>query len=195
MPDVLTSGSVDVAGTMIGAVSREDLLPRPTVAAGQLLVALRSSGLHTNGYSLARKVVSGEDLGQALPGGEGETVGEALLEPHRSYLGPLSAALDQKLIQALAHITGGGIIDNLPRVLPEGCGAEVRTDSWQWPPLFTHLANLAGLTPEESHQIFNLGVGMIAIVNPSDLDAVQQAIPEPSTVIGEVVSGDGVTLI
>lgn len=195
MPDVLTSGSVDVSGTMVGAVSRNQLLPKPTVVPGQLLVALGSSGLHTNGYSLARKVVSGEDLTQALPGGAGETVGEALLEPHRSYLQPLSAALDQNLIQALAHITGGGIIDNLPRVLPDGCGARVDTNSWQWPPLFTHLAKLAGLTKNESHQIFNLGVGMIAIIEPNDLDAFQAAIPEPTTVIGEVTAGDGVTLV
>ncbi len=195
MPDVLTSGSVDVSGTMIGAVSRQDLLPKPTVAPGQILVALGSSGLHTNGYSLARKVVSGEDLSSPLPGGNGETVGEALLEPHRSYLEPLSDALDQDLIQALAHITGGGIIDNLPRVLPEGCGAQVETGSWEWPPLFTHLARLAGLTKHESHQIFNLGVGMIAIVEPGDLEAFQKAVPEPTTVIGEVIAGSGVTLI
>ncbi len=194
MPDVLTSGAVDIAGTLIGAVDRAKLLPRPTIEAGHLLLGLGSSGLHTNGYSLARKVMSGMDLLDPLPGAEDTTLGEALLAVHRSYLQPLSAALDADLIQGLAHITGGGLVDNLPRVLPDGCGAVIETSSWNRPPLFNFLVSMAGLNKIEAHQILNMGIGMVAIVDPTDLDAAQAAIPETTKVIGRVVDGEGVTI-
>ena len=198
MPDVLTHGAVDISGTMVGAVDRARLLPRASIEPGDLLVGLSSSGLHTNGYSLARKVLSGEDLSEPVPGldpkAEQVTIGEALLAVHRSYLGPLSIALDQDLVQGLAHITGGGLIDNLPRVLPDGCGAVIDTSSWKWPPLFTFLAGRAGLDKLEAHRVFNLGIGMVAVVRPDDLDRAQQAIPEPTKVIGRVVPGRGVAL-
>ncbi len=194
MPDVLTHGAVDIAGTLIGVVDRPKLLPRPTIEPGHVLVGLASSGLHTNGYSLARKVLSGMDLNAPLPGAEESSIGEALLAVHRSYLAPLRAALDQELIQGLAHITGGGLIDNLPRVLPEGCGAVIETSSWTRPPLFKFLVGLAGLNKHEAHQILNMGIGMVVIVAPDDLEALQAAIPESTDVIGRVVEGDGVTL-
>lgn len=194
MPDVLTSGAVDIAGTLIGAVDRSKLLPRPTIEPGHLLIGLASSGLHTNGYSLARKVLSGMDLHDPLPGADGTTIGEALLAVHRSYLEPLQVALEADLIQGLAHITGGGLVDNLPRVLPDGCGAVIETSSWNRPPLFKFLVGLAGLNKIEAHQILNMGIGMVAIIAPSDLEAVQQAIPEPTRVIGQVVEGQGVTI-
>ena len=130
MPDVLTPSSVDVSGTVIGAVDRADLLPTGSIAPGHLLVGLASSGLHTNGYSLARKVFSGMDLNDPLPGGAGESIGDALLAVHRSYLGPLSLALEASLVDGLAHITGGGFVDNLPRILPPGCGAKIDTTAW-----------------------------------------------------------------
>ncbi|MEM7275309.1 MAG: phosphoribosylamine--glycine ligase [Actinomycetota bacterium] len=194
MPDVLTSGAVDIAGTLVGVVDRSRLLPRPTIEPGHVLLGLGSSGLHTNGYSLARKVLSGTDLAIALPGSTGETIGQALLAVHRSYLGPLSAALDADLIQGLAHITGGGLVDNLPRVLPPGCGAVIDTASWPRPPLFKFLVGLAGLNKIEAHQILNMGIGMVAIVAPEDLERAQATIPEQTRVIGRVVEGEGVAL-
>ncbi len=194
MPDVLTHGAVDIAGTLIGVVDRPKLLPRPTIEPGHVLVGLASSGLHTNGYSLARKVLSGMDLKAPLPGADESSIGEALLAVHRSYLAPLRAALDQDLIQGLAHITGGGLVDNLPRVLPEGCGAVIDTSSWTRPPLFKFLVGLAGLTKHEAHQILNMGIGMVVIVAPDDLEALQAAIPESTSVIGRVTEGEGVTL-
>jgi phosphoribosylamine--glycine ligase/phosphoribosylformylglycinamidine cyclo-ligase len=194
MPDVLTHGAVDIAGTLIGVVDRSKLLPRATIEPGHLLVGLSSSGLHTNGYSLARKVLSGIDLRTPLPESEETTIGEALLAVHRSYLAPLRAALDQDLVQGLAHITGGGLVDNLPRVLPDGCGAVIETSSWNRPPLFKFLVGLAGLNKHEAHQILNMGIGMVVIVAPEDLDALQQAIPESTKVIGKVTEGEGVTL-
>ena len=195
MPDVLSAGSVDIAGTLIGVVDRPKLLPRPTIEPGHMLIGLGSSGLHTNGYSLARKVLSGTDLDISLPGSTGESIGQALLAVHRSYLGPLSAALDADLIQGLAHITGGGLVDNLPRVLPAGCGAVIDTSSWPRPPLFKFLVGLAGLNKIEAHQILNMGIGMVAIVAPDDLERAQATIPEQTRVIGRVVEGEGVALL
>ena len=198
MPDVLASGSVDVSGTMVGVVERAKLLPRPSIRPGHVLLGLRSSGLHTNGFSLARKVLSGTDLSEPLPDGDGlpssPSIGQALVAPHRSYLTPLAAALESRLIHGLAHITGGGLIDNLPRVLPDGCGAVIDTDAWQWPSLFKLIVNKAGLNKIEAHQIFNLGIGMVAVVAPGDVADVQRLIPEPTTVIGRVVPGRHVAL-
>ncbi len=194
MPDVLTDGSVDVSGTMVGVVERSQLLPKPSIAPGHVLVGLRSSGLHTNGYSLARKVVSGRDLNEAVPGGEGETLAEALLAPHRSYLAPLKKVLNDGLADGLAHITGGGLVDNLPRVLPSGCGAVVATDSWTWPPIFAHLVAAGGLTKIEAYRTLNLGIGMVVVAAPDKVEKVQAAIAEPTVIIGRIVAGDGVAL-
>ncbi|MDH3296135.1 MAG: AIR synthase-related protein, partial [Acidimicrobiia bacterium] len=181
---------------------------------GHRLIGLRSSGLHTNGYSLARKVFSGRDLEEILPLGDGEyepvsgrdsddrsgsgsgerTLGQALVAPHRSYLEPLAAVLETDLVAGLAHITGGGLIDNIPRVLPDGCGAVIDTKAWKWPPLFDRIVRLGGLNRVEAHQILNLGIGMVVVVAPDDAAEVQRLIPEPTMVIGRVVAGRDVSL-
>ncbi len=194
MPGVLTEGSVDVSGTMVGVVERSDLLPRQTIAPGHVLVGLRSSGLHTNGYSLARRLVAGRDLDDPVPGGEGETFAQALLAPHRSYLAPLAKALEAGVIDGLAHITGGGLIDNLPRVLPDGCGATVDTGAWKWPAIFTFLVEEGGLDQKEAFQTLNLGVGMVVIVAPDRVEELEEAIAEPTFVMGAVTKGHGVNL-
>ncbi|MDH3299669.1 MAG: phosphoribosylformylglycinamidine cyclo-ligase [Acidimicrobiia bacterium] len=206
MPDVLASGAVDVSGTMVGVVERARLLPRSSIGPGHRLIGLRSSGLHTNGYSLARKVFSGADLTEPLPvdtdggwigadhDGDQRSIGRALVEPHRSYLYPLLPALEADLIDGLAHITGGGLIDNIPRVLPDGCGAVIDTSSWTWPPLFRMLVAQGGLNRVEAHQILNLGIGMVAVVAADKVDDVRARIPEPTAVIGRVVSGRDVSL-
>ncbi len=189
MPDVLVAGAVDISGTLVGAVERGRLLPRPGIAPGHVLVGLASSGLHTNGYSLARKVVAELDLRQPLPGGDGESIGDALLAVHRSYLAPLSAALDADLIDGLAHITGGGLIDNLPRILPDGCGATIDRNSWIVPPLFQFIISRSGLDPVESLNFLNCGIGMVAVVAPANVEAVRAAIPEETWIIGHVTEG------
>ncbi len=194
MPDVLTQGAVDVSGTLVGVVERTNLLPRAGIAPGHVLVGLASSGLHTNGYSLARKVLSELDLADPLPGDEGVSIGEALLAVHRSYLWPLTPALDAGLIDGMAHITGGGLVDNLPRILPDGCGAVVDSTAWPRPPLFRLLVNKAGLNKFEAHQILNMGIGMVVVVSDDQAEALQAAIQEPTWIIGRVVAGDGVTI-
>ncbi|MEM9564050.1 MAG: phosphoribosylamine--glycine ligase [Actinomycetota bacterium] len=194
MPDVLTQGAVDIAGTLVGAVERARLLPRAGIEPGHQLVGLASSGLHTNGYSLARKVLSEINLGDPLPDGDGISVADALLAIHRSYLRPLAPALDADLIDGLAHITGGGLVDNLPRILPDGCGARIDSSSWPRPPLFQFLVKMAGLNKVEAHQILNMGIGMVAVVAEDKVEAVRQAIPETTWVIGRVVPGRGVTI-
>ncbi len=194
MPDVLASGAVDISGTMIGVVDRSRLLPKEEIKPGYVLVGLASSGLHTNGYTLARKVFSGTDLSEPLLGGNGESVGAALMATHRNYEPVLARALERDLVAGMAHITGGGLIDNLPRVLPDGCGAVVDTESWSWPPLFRILVNSAGMNRIEAHQVFNLGIGMVLIVAPDRVEELRGSIDEETWVIGRIVDGQDVAL-
>jgi phosphoribosylaminoimidazole synthetase len=194
MPGVLTAGAVDIAGTMVGAVDRANLLPAAGIAAGHALIGLKSSGLHTNGYSLARKVVEGKDLEALLPGGAGESLFQALLATHRSYLSPLRDALATGKVAALAHITGGGLVDNLPRVLPDDLGAFIDTSAWTQPALFQYLIKQAELSRDDAHQILNCGIGMVVVCAPDDLAEVQAAIPEETFVIGEVTATPGIVL-
>jgi phosphoribosylaminoimidazole synthetase len=191
MPGVFTDGAVDIAGTMVGAVGRAQLLPKAGIEPGHALIGVASSGLHTNGYSLARKVAESYELTDPLPGGDGISIGDALCAPHRSYHGVLAKVLDQDLLLAMAHITGGGMQDNLPRVLPDGVGATVDVSAWERPPLFQWLIDGADLTIDDAHQIFNCGVGMVLVVRPDDVAAVQAAIAEPTWVNGETVAHDG----
>jgi len=195
MGDLLTTGSVDISGTLVGVVEKANLLPKASIQPGHLLIGLASSGLHTNGYSLARKIVSGTDLNSQLPGGKGQSIGEALLAVHRSYLPSLEAAIDADLIDGLAHITGGGIFENLPRVLPDGCGADVDTSSWKWPPIFEYLVSLSGIDQNEAYRVFNLGIGMVAVIDPAKLEDAIDVIDERVKVIGRVTIGEGVNLI
>ena len=193
MPGVFSEGSVDIAGTMVGAVSRSKLLPKAGIQAGHVLVGVASSGLHTNGYSLARHVVGDTPLTDPLPGGEGESIGAALCATHRSYHGVLADVIQQDLLMAMAHITGGGMQDNLPRVLPDDIGATVDVRAWPRPPLFDWLIQGADLAVDDAHQIFNCGIGMVLIVAPEHVAAVQSAIDEPTWVIGATVAYDGTT--
>jgi len=193
VPGLITPDGVDVAGTMVGAVDRHDLLPSPGVGAGDVLIGLASSGLHTNGYSLARKLGAAFGYDRPVPGSE-VPLGEALLAPHRSYLAPLADALEAGVVKALAHLTGGGFQDNIPRCLPVGLGARVDTSSWTTPPLFEWLQEAAGISSEEAHRIWNMGIGMVAIVSPDDVDTFCSAVPEATFVIGSVTDGPGVDL-
>lgn len=169
MPGIYAEGDYDLAGTIVGVVDRPKLLDGSHVAEGDLLVGLPSSGLHTNGYSLARKIFF-EDLGLA-PQGEvpelGCTVAEALLAVHRSYLKPVFPLVEDLLLSAMAHITGGGFTDNIPRVLPPNLDAVVHPEAWSWPPLFKFLRDKGRVSPSEMLRVFNCGIGMVLIVPPA----------------------------
>ena len=197
MPGTYAEDDYDLAGFIVGVVEREKALPRG-VREGDVLLGLPSAGLHTNGYSLARKVffeVLGHRVDTVLPE-LGTTIGAALLAPHRSYLAPLEPLLARDKIRALAHITGGGFPGNIPRVLPDGLGARLHRGSWQVPQLFRLIQKGGNVSDEEMERTFNMGIGMVVVVSPSDLHDVEHSLErrgETSHVIGSVVRGSGVS--
>jgi phosphoribosylformylglycinamidine cyclo-ligase len=168
MPDTYLPEALDLAGCMLGVVPEGRLLDGRAVRAGDVLLGLAADGLHTNGYSLARAVLarSGLGLGDRLPGGSGETLGEALLAPHRWYGPALTPALDERRVHALAHVTGGGIAGNLVRVLPPGCRARVHAAAWPRPVVFRWLLSDGEVPEEDARSAFNLGVGMVVVCAP-----------------------------
>jgi phosphoribosylformylglycinamidine cyclo-ligase len=198
MPGVYAEGEVDVAGTIVGVVDEADLLPRlDAMAAGDVLIGLRSSGLHTNGYSLARKVcfeLEKLDINDLLPG-TSQTVAQALLAIHRSYLALVMPLVKAGQLLAMAHITGGGLTDNIPRVLPKSLDAEIDTQSWEIPTLFRFLMEKGGLGIDDARQALNLGVGMVLMVKAERVAQVLaelHAAEEPAWVMGRLVKGSGV---
>jgi phosphoribosylformylglycinamidine cyclo-ligase len=216
MPDFYGPGEYDLAGFIVGVVSRDRILDGSRVREGDVLLGLPSSGLHTNGYTLARKIVferAGLGVDDPMPGleasgagtGDGpgaardpgsESVGQALLRVHRTYLPVLAEELERGTIRALAHITGGGIPGNLPRSLPEGLGAEIRRDSWEIPSLFRSLAELGNVDEDEMFRVFNMGVGMIVAVALEQADPVLERLRgrgEGAWQLGRVVAGEGVS--
>jgi len=189
MPGVYTEGSFDVAGTLVGVVDHAEMLPRSGIGAGDVLVGLGSSGPHTNGYSLLRKLFQWIPL-HAQPAPLDRPLVDALLQPHRSYLNVLEPVLNHRGLKALAHITGGGLIENLPRVFPDGVGARVRLGSWPVPPLFQLVRELAtGMSTVELHRTLNMGVGMVLVCDRHEAQDIRAAIDEPTWVIGELVEG------
>ncbi len=189
MPGVYAPGAFDVAGTLVGVAERDQLLPRADVGVGDVLIGLAASGPHTNGYSLLRKVFAWIPM-DVTPDGLDRSLGAALLEPHRSYLDVLRPALATGRVKALAHITGGGLVENLPRVLPEGVEASIRLGSWPVPPLFRLVRELTpNIDAMELHRTLNMGVGMVVVCAAVDADAVRASISEQTWVIGEVTAG------
>jgi phosphoribosylformylglycinamidine cyclo-ligase len=196
MPGFYADGEYDVAGFIVGAVDRAQIINGAAITAGDVLIGLPSNGLHTNGYSLARKVAF-ETLklkADSHVPDLGETVGEALLRTHRSYLPVIRPLLGKNMIKGMAHITGGGITDNLPRVLPAGTAARVNRGSWRVPAIFRWIGE-SGRVPEyDLRRALNMGIGLILVVAAKDVDAVRQALLNAgeanSVVIGDVVAGD-----
>ncbi|HUF98819.1 MAG TPA: phosphoribosylamine--glycine ligase [Ilumatobacter sp.] len=189
MPGVYAPGAFDIAGTLIGLAERSEILPRDDVAAGDALIGVGSSGPHTNGYSFLRKLFDWVPM-DVVPTGFDTTLGDALLEPHRSYLHVLDLALKSGKVKALAHITGGGLPENLPRVLPDGVDAEIALGSWPRGPLFDLVAELAtGVDVHELHRMLNMGIGMVIVCADQDIAAVQACIDEPTWEIGRLVRG------
>jgi phosphoribosylformylglycinamidine cyclo-ligase len=185
MPGVYASGEFDVAGTIVGVAERAALLPRPGLRAADVLIGLRSSGPHTNGYSLIRRVFAGVALDKVFPE-LGRPLAEVLLAPHRSYLNVIPPGTP---IKALAHLTGGGFFENIPRALPEGLGAVVRRGAWPVPPVFQLIQQHGEVDEAEMYHVFNMGIGLVAVVAPADVAAVQAALGEETFVIGELTAG------
>lgn len=192
MPGLYAPGHFDLAGTIVGVVEEEEALHGDAVRPGDALLGYASTGLHTNGYTLARRIAEDDlHLGvhDQLPG-IGQTVAEAFLAVHRSYARAVRPVLGR--VHALAHITGGGIPGNLPRVLPAGCGAVVEARAWEWPPLFRLLQEAGKVSTGEMRDVFNLGVGMIAVLPADQVSAAQRAASADgiaSWVIGRVEAG------
>jgi phosphoribosylformylglycinamidine cyclo-ligase len=198
MPGFYADGEYDLAGFIVGRVERARVIDGRGVTAGDVLVGLPSSGLHTNGYSLARSIVF-EELGLTVDSRVpelGATVADALLEPHRSYLGIVRPLIERGRIKGMAHITGGGITDNVPRVLPNGIGAVVRRRAWDVPPLFRFLVGAGRVPDQDAMRTFNMGIGLVLIVAPSDVDAtvgeLRAAGEHGARVIGTTVRGEGI---
>ena len=191
MPGVYAPGAFDIAGTLIGVVERSELLPRQDLQPGDVLIGLASNGPHTNGYSLLRTVFEWLPM-DATPAGMDRPLGDALLEPHRNYLPVLDGVLRAGKVKALAHITGGGLPENLPRVLPDSCDAVVHLDAWPVPALFRLVREAAtGLDQHELYRTLNMGIGMVVVCAAGDVDTVQRSVSEPTWVIGELVPGSG----
>ena len=197
MPGFYADGEYDIAGFIVGVVDRSKLVDGNAIVPGDVLIGLPSTGLHTNGYSLARRVffeVAGwkpETFVAELHA----TIGDALLATHRSYLPLVRPLLERDYVKGLAHITGGGLTENLPRILPEGCGAEIDRRAWTVPPLFKLLQLRGGVKDDEMFRAFNMGIGMVVVCAPRDTERVMNALAregEPHAVrIGFVVAGSG----
>ncbi len=194
MPGFYAEGEYDVAGFIVGVVARAKVIDGSRVEPGDVLLGLPSAGLHTNGYSLARKLffeVAGYAVDARLDA-LGGTVGEALLRPHLSYLRPLEGLLDTGAVKALAHVTGGGLLENVPRVLPEGTAVEIRKGSWPVPALFRVMQELGNVSEAEMHRTFNMGVGMVVVCSAADALAVKahlENLGETCQTIGRVTRG------
>ncbi len=184
-----TPEDYDLVGFIIGVVEKDKIIRGETITAGDAVIGLPSSGLHTNGYSLVRKIF-GEtraDLDTHYPE-LGRTLGEELLEPHRCYYNQLKPLLP--IIKGMAHITGGGLIDNVPRVLAEGLTAQLNSQAWMVLPIFQLIQQRGNVDRQEMYRVFNMGIGMVIICSPSDVSQITQTLPE-AKVIGEVVKQKG----
>ena len=190
MPGFYADGEYDVAGFIVGVVDREKIIDGKTIAPGDVALALPSVGLHTNGYSLARKLFFA-DAGfspDTFDHDLGETIGAALLKSHLSYLRTLDGELDSGRIKGLAHMTGGGLLENIPRILPDGTAVEIRRDSWPVLPIFKLMQRLGNVAEAEMFRTFNMGVGMVVVCAPGEAASLQQAL-QPCYEIGRVTSG------
>ena len=196
MPGLYSGKDYDLGGFAVGAVERDAILPRADIAPGDVILGLASDGIHSNGYSLVRRIVerSGLTYGDASPFGDG-TLGEALMVPTRIYVKPVLAALKAHPgIKALAHITGGGFTENLPRVLPDACGAVIDLDAVTVPPVFKWLAKTGNVAEREMLRTFNCGVGMMVVVKAEEAEAIAATFSQEgvaAAVIGQVTARDG----
>ena len=195
MPDFYSAGEYDIAGFIVGVADREKIIDGKGIVSGDVLLALPSVGLHTNGYSLARKLffeVAGHEPDTRLDE-LSANIGEALLREHVSYLQPLDGLLDSGMIKGLAHITGGGLIDNIPRILPEGVAVEIDKGSWPVLPIFELMQEIGNVSEAEMYRTFNMGTGMVIATAASDVEAVKSHLQQQDAAvyqIGRVIKGN-----
>ncbi len=197
MPGFYADGEYDIGGFIVGAVEKASIIDGRRIVAGDVLIGLPSTGLHTNGYSLARKVLF--DVAGLAPATYvdelGASVGAALLETHRSYLPVIRPLLGSGRVKGMAHITGGGITENLPRVLPDGCAADIERRAWSVPPIFSLIQRWGGISDSEMLRAFNMGIGLIVVCSAADAVAVLGALREAgepqAVIIGHVGPGAG----
>ena len=205
MPGLYAPGDYDLAGFIVGVVERGKILDNNSIEAGDAILGLPSSGMHTNGYSLVRRVFALDREGSASLNvfypELGRTLGEELLEPHRCYYPLLKSLLpcgagwrneerEKPVIKGMAHITGGGLIDNVARILPRGVAAQFRSDAWSVLPIFSLIQKRGNVEQDEMYRVFNMGIGMVLVCSPSHVDEIVASAPE-ATLIGEVVKGRG----
>jgi len=194
MPGVYEPGEIDIAGTIIGAVERGKVITGKHITLGDVLLALPSSGLHTNGYSLARKVLA--EMDWSSPNETlGGSIGEVLLTTHRSYLTEIEKLWTAEIAtHGLAHITGGGVVENLPRILKTGLGAQIKRGTWVEPPIFDLIQKSGNVRDAEMFRVFNMGIGMVIVVPAEQADKALEICPEAKRV-GEIIAGAGVEIV
>jgi phosphoribosylformylglycinamidine cyclo-ligase len=191
MPGVYEPGEIDLAGTIIGVVERDRVIDGSHIQVGDTILGIPSTGLHTNGFSLARRILDSYDWDQAHPE-LGLSIGDALLKVHRSYLYDVQLLWSAGVnIRGLAHITGGGFMDNLPRIFPAGVSALIQRGTWPEPPIFGLIQNEGQIASEEMFHVFNMGLGILVIVPPEQVSLVLDILPDDAYVIGEIVAGNG----
>jgi phosphoribosylformylglycinamidine cyclo-ligase len=200
MPDTYLPGEHDLVGIITGIVEKEKIITGKNIKPGDVLLGLPSNGLHTNGYSFARKLffeIGGYDLNDTIPELE-KSIGLTLLEPHINYTNHVFATLDAGIdVKGIAHITGGGLVENIPRILPDGCGVEIQKGSWPNIPVFDVMQSISDVDEDEMYRAFNMGIGMIFIVSPDDIGAVTDALKDLTGVyeIGSVVNAENKVLL
>ena len=200
MPDTYLPGEHDLVGIVTGVVEKEKIITGENIKLGDVLLGLPSSGLHTNGYSFARKLffeIGGYDVNDTIPELE-KSIGLTLLEPHINYTNHVFATLDRGIdVKGIAHITGGGLVENIPRILPYGCGVEIQKGSWPNIPVFNVMQSIGDVDENEMYRAFNMGIGMTFIVSPDDICAVTDALKDLTNVyeIGSVVNAKNKVLL
>ena len=200
MPGMYDEDDYDVAGFTVGAVEKDKLIDCSKVAPGDVLIGIASSGVHSNGFSLVRKIIYDNhlELDKTYPGTGSQTLGELLLTPTRIYVKPVLEILKNTDVHGIAHITGGGFDENIPRILPDGCGIEIREGSWKIPEIFRLLEEYGKVPHREMFNIFNMGIGMVIALHPRDAATALQILNEwgeKASVIGKVVQGDKVVTL
>ena len=188
MPSMYSPAEYDMAGTIVGVVEKSRVLDGKSIQEGDVLIGLRSSGLHTNGFSLARKVLFPKHTVHQHSDELGTSIGDSLLAVHRSYLNTIKPLLEKNLVLGLSHITGGGIVGNTSRVVPKGLALDIDWASWEWLPIFRMIQNTGNIQVEEMRHVFNLGIGMIIICREADAqDVLAGTTTDNAVVIGRIV--------
>lgn len=188
MPGFYNENEYDMSGTIVGVVEKKNIINGSDIKKGDVLIGLKSSGLHTNGYSLARKVLFPKFDVKDAPEGMNETIGDALLQIHRSYLNNVKPLIEKQLLTGISHITGGGIIGNTSRIMPKDCELDIDWNSWETLPIFELIQKTGNISDEEMRKAFNLGIGMILITRPENVDTIITACQSDSPlIIGKVV--------